>query len=185
MSNKRRPSRLDQYAAPLADMEAAGKTLAEMQSWLKGEGCSITLSALGSWLSRERSRRQQEKLLERIATGAQAVKDVESAFAKNPAPGLETITKLLRVFILQLSTQAEAQPELFDLVNPLMKSVMDFAKLELASKQTAMDERRLQLLEQKAAAFDRAQQTLEQAKQSKGGITPETLKRIESELKLL
>ena len=110
---------------------------------------------------------------------------MEQSFAENPAPELATISKLLRVFILQLSTQANVTPEIFEMVTPLMKSVTDFAKLELAGKQTAMDERKIVLMEKKAAAFDRAQQTLEQAKNSKGGITKETLHKIEQELKLL
>jgi transcriptional regulator with XRE-family HTH domain len=182
---KQRASKLDQFAEVLMGMDAEKKTLAEMQAWLKAEGCTVSPATLSSWLSGERSRRLQAKLLAQIATGARTVREVEAEFAKNPAPGLETITKMLRVFILQLSTQANVQPELFELVNPLMKSVMDFAKLELAGKQTAMDERRLQLLEKKADAYDRAQAALTAAKSSKGGITKETLARIESELKLL
>jgi len=45
--------------------------------------------------------------------------------------------------------------------------------------------RKLALLEKKAAAYDRAQAALAEAKQSKGGITPETMSKIEAELKLL
>lgn len=136
--SKQRASKLDQYAEVLMGMDAEKKTLAEMQAWLKAEGCTISPGALSSWLSGERSRRMQSALLAQIATGARTVKEVESEFAKHPAPGLETIAKMLRVFVLQLSTQANVQPELFELVTPLMKSVMDFAKLELAGKEFSL-----------------------------------------------
>jgi hypothetical protein len=54
-----------------------------------------------------------------------------------------------------------------------------------AASKLGLDERKIILLEKKAAAYDRAQAALDAAKKSKGGITPETLKRIETELKLL
>lgn len=58
-------------------------------------------------------------------------------------------------------------------------------KQDLNAKKVSVDERKLKLLETKAAAFDRAQAALTEAKNSKGGITPETLTRIERELNLL
>jgi hypothetical protein len=58
-------------------------------------------------------------------------------------------------------------------------------KADLSAKQVLLDERRLVLLEKKAAAYDRAQAAIAEARSSKGGITPETFKRIETELKLL
>lgn len=56
---------------------------------------------------------------------------------------------------------------------------------DLNVKKVALDERKLVLLEKKAAAYDRAQAALTEAKNSSGGITPETLTKIERELKLL
>lgn len=47
------------------------------------------------------------------------------------------------------------------------------------------EDRKIVLLEQKAAAYDRAQAAISEAKKSKGVITPETLRRIEEELRLL
>jgi len=51
-------------------------------------------------------------------------------------------------------------------------------------KKISIEHRKLVLLEKKAAAYDRAQEVLSHAKAS-GGITPETMRKIESELKLL
>lgn len=56
---------------------------------------------------------------------------------------------------------------------------------DLNIERTGLESRRIQLLEKKAAAYDRAQAALSEAKQSKGGITPETMTKIEQELKLL
>ena len=56
---------------------------------------------------------------------------------------------------------------------------------DLSAKKISMDARKLALLEQKAAAYDRAQAALAGAKESKGGITKETLRKIEAELNLL
>ena len=56
---------------------------------------------------------------------------------------------------------------------------------DLKAQQVHLDSRRLVLLEKKAAAYDRAQAALTAAKESKGGLTPETLRKIETELKLL
>lgn len=56
---------------------------------------------------------------------------------------------------------------------------------DLNVKRTNLEERRIALLEKKAAAYDRAQAALAEAKQSKGGITEETFRKVEAELKLL
>jgi hypothetical protein len=56
---------------------------------------------------------------------------------------------------------------------------------DLNVKKISLDERKLVILEKKAAAFDRAQELLTAAKTSKGGITKETIQKIEAELNLL
>jgi hypothetical protein len=56
---------------------------------------------------------------------------------------------------------------------------------DMRVKQVSLDERQVKLLEKRAAAGDRAQAAREQSKSSKGGITPETLRKIETELRLL
>lgn len=56
---------------------------------------------------------------------------------------------------------------------------------DLNVQKVDIEKRKLAILEKKAAAYDRAQAALEAAKKSKGGLTPETLKKIEQELNLL
>jgi DNA-binding phage protein len=168
MSNKRRPSRLDQYAAPLADMEVAGKTLAEMQAWLKDEGCAITLSALSSWLSRERDRRQQARLLDQIASGAQQVREVEKQFSKNPAPELDTLIKLQRVILLSLSTQAGTDPSTLELIGNSFRAVMDSEKLKLKRQELELNKEKFDHLKQMADKGERTDKVLSDAE-----LTPE------------
>ena len=52
-------------------------------------------------------------------------------------------------------------------------------------KKISVDREKLELLKKKSEAYDRAQAALTAAKTTKGGITKETLAKIESELKLL
>lgn len=186
---KSRASKLDRFASQLADLDAEKKTLAEMLAWLADEGCKVSASSLSVYLERLRSQRRQAALLAQIASGAQQSKEVEQQFAQNPAPQLETLIKLHRVIAMQLATQSVDHPELIEVANGLTKTVMDFAsaqtKADLKKQEIALADRRVKLLEQKADAYDRAQAALTEAKNSKGGITPETLKRIETELRLL
>lgn len=65
------------------------------------------------------------------------------------------------------------------------KAVQEEKKIGLRKAKLTQDDRKIILMEKKAEAYDRAQATLEAAKNSKGGITKETLQRIEQELNLL
>ena len=138
MSTKKRASKLDQYAAPLADMEAAGKTLAEMQAWLKEEGCTTSAGNLSAFLAAQRQSRLQSSLLAQIASGAQQCREVEAEFARHPAPELETLIKLQRVILLNLSTAANADPEMLELIGNSFKAVLTAEKLKLQREEVSL-----------------------------------------------
>lgn len=183
--SKKIESKLDQYAETLAQMESEKKTLAEIQAWLKEEGVVASPSTISRFLDSQRSSRLQEKLLARITTGSKLCQEVEAKFGTNPAPELETLIKLQRVLILNLSTQANADPEMMKLVSQSFGAVMDAERLRLKRGELDLNTRKVRLMEKKADAYDRAQAALNAAKSSKGGITKETLQRIEQELNLL
>jgi hypothetical protein len=82
--------------------------------------------------------------------------------------------------LIQAAAQIADSRRSLDLTEQIGKT-----KARLKEKDQNLDERRVVLLEKKAAAYDRAQAALKEARSSKGGITPETLKRIERELNLL
>mgnify|MGYP007071578106 CR=1 FL=1 len=181
---KSRPSKLDQYAAQIADLDTEKKTLAEICEWLAGEGCKVSPSSVSVYLERLRSQRRQAAVLAQITSGSRQSAEVEKQFAKNPAPQLETLIKLHRVIAMQLATQSVDHPELIEVANGLTKTVMDYAsgltKAEIEKQKLALSDRRVKLLEQKAAAFDKVKEAV-----NSGGLTPETLTKIERELKLL
>ena len=124
--NKQKKSKLDQFAGTLADMDAAKKTIAEIQAWLKDEGCVVSTGAISNYLSSLRQARLQSALLGQIAAGANQVREVEKQFSKNPAPELETLIKLHRVLIMKLSTAGNADPEFLKLADQLMRTAMEF-----------------------------------------------------------
>jgi hypothetical protein len=168
MSTKKRASKLDQYATVLAEMEAAGKTLVDMQAWLKQEGCTAALGSISAFLSHQRSQRLQSSLLQQIASGAQQCKEVEKQFGSNPAPEVDTLIKLHRVLILNLTTQGNANPELLDQVNALMKPVLDFAKLNLKREELDLSKEKFEHLKAMADKGERTDKVLSDAE-----LTPE------------
>jgi len=182
---KPRANKLDRYADQLAQLDAEKKTLSDICEWLAQEGCKASPSSVSVYLERLRSERRQAALLAQITSGARQCAEVEKQFGKNPPPELETLIKLQRVLILKLSTQANADPELMKLVSASFGSVMESERLKIKRSELELNSRKVVLMEKKAAAYDRAQAALTEAKNSKGGITPETLHRIETELRLL
>ena len=146
--SKQPKSKLDQYAAQLADMDQAvpRQTLEEITAWLAQEGCSVSLSTVGRYLESLRSQRRQAKVLADITSASNQCKAVEKLFGENPAPGLETIIKLIRVSIMQQATHAQDNPELLKLVDQLTNTVIQHVS---AQTKAAQKERELRLAEDK------------------------------------
>lgn len=136
-TTKSKGSKLDAFAAELLAWESAKPpvTLEAMRERLAQRGCSVSSGRLSDFLSAQRQQAQTEarmaKVLGSIASGAQTVQRVESEFAKNAPPELATLIRLLQVLIMELSTQAFADPALLELVASLMKPVLEFAKLDV------------------------------------------------------
>jgi DNA-binding Xre family transcriptional regulator len=127
-------------------------------------------------LSPEEARKH---LLERFAQAAKLCHEVQAMLRKEPGPELETIIHLHRLLVLKISTEAQGSPELLRLANLLIKPLMDWARLEEMRKER-------ELVEQKyrdQAALEQA--SLEKNKSAKSqALTPQTLERIEHELRL-
>lgn len=156
---KPRQNKLDRYAEQLDGwLGVENITLDQAVEKLRDLGCSSSRSAVGAWWDRRRSAQMQERLLGQIASGSQQCREVEAALNRSGAPELETLIKLHRVLILKLSTEANVNPEMIELVGGMMKPVMEFAKLEAKKVDQALDERRVKIMEQKAAQADEAKQ---------------------------
>jgi hypothetical protein len=158
---KARPSKLDRFGERLEEWFLAGKTLAQAQELLAAEGCAVSLGRLSEWWSSRQSVLLEDRLLGQIASGARQCREVEAQFAENPAPEFETLIRLHRVLILKLSTQGNAEPEMLELVNQMMKPVVQFARLQQVQAQIKLDERRVKLLEEKAKLADQAKGVME------------------------
>jgi hypothetical protein len=152
---KQKKSKLDQYAVTLLEMDAAKKTLPEILAWLKEEGVSVAPSTLSVYLESARSARLKQKLLGQITSGARQCREVEQEFAKNPAPELETLIKLHRVLILQLSTQGNTDPEFLKLSDQLTNTVLSCLS---AQTKAAFKEREIFLKETQALEAKKSEQ---------------------------
>lgn len=119
-----------------------------------------------------------EMLLERLGEGAKYCRQVEEQLLKHAGPELDTIMRLHRLIILKLSTRAEAQPELWDVLKDLMKPVMDWARLQESRKER-------EFAEQKYRDQVEAEQREENKRPEDSALSPKTLENIEFELKLL
>lgn len=140
--------------------------------------CTVQTQSQGPALSSKVAWQDtQQTLLDQIGAGAALCAEIERRLAGNPAPGLDTLIKLYRVIILKLSVEANVAPGLLKLVNDLMKPVIDWARLEEKRKEREFAElkHRDQLAQAAAEKAGRA---------SDKALTPETLKKIEHELKL-
>lgn len=179
---KQRASKLDLHAERLEEWFLGGKTLKEAQEELAMDGCQVSLGRLSVWWEQRQAQLQEEKLLEQIATGAHQVREVEAQFEKHPAPETEVIIKLFRVLIMKLSTQANVDPKMLELVAKLTKPTLDFSRLQAKLRELELAEQKYrdQVAERKAAI----QAELDRVK-SVGGLQTDTLEKIERELKLI
>ena len=122
----------------------------------------------------------QNRLLEQIAQSARVCERIETELRKHPAPELEMMIKLHRVFMLDLALKPDLSPEWLKLANALMKPALDWARLEEKRKDRELAEKKHR--DQLEAAKETRQKELAGAA---GGLTAETLRRIEQELNLL
>jgi hypothetical protein len=117
-------------------------------------------------------------LLEQLSRGALQCQEAERRLKGLQGPELETIIKLYRVLIMKFSLEAETAPELFKLAKDLMRPVMEWARLQEQRREHDFAEQKYR----DQQATQRAARTREEGGDA---LTPETLARIERELKLL
>ncbi len=179
---KARPSKLDPFAERLTEMLLAGKSLAEAQEQLRQDGCSVSLGRLSRWWADHQATLAEEQMLRDIATGAAQCQAVSAAFERHPAPELSMIIAQHRVLAMQFATRAHVDGSMIEMSERATKMALEFAKLEekRAERELAETKYRDEVRERKRML----QAEVDKAKTS-GGITPETLTRIENELKLL
>lgn len=146
---KARPNKLDQFAGRLDEWAAEGKTLAEIQAALKADGCAASLSSLSDYLARRRSEQLEGKLFEQIATGGRMNKELDAAYASNPAPDIEQLIRVSKTLIMSLQVQGAANPKLLALANSMQQTVLNYLsgrfKGELELKKLELAQERFQV----------------------------------------
>ncbi len=172
-------SKLNKHAAELEEwFEGEQITAKEAKERLAKLGCEISLGRLYEWWSERRARNQEERFLERIERGAGLCKRIEARFGKNPAPAIETLIKVQRVLLLNLSAKTEESPAVGRLIATLMKPLLDWSRIEQRKK-----EKEEELILRREEIEKRRG---EEERDGEGdGLRPETLQKIERELNLL
>ncbi len=126
--------------------------------------------------------RMREQLLNHISEGARHCAEIEREFGRNPPPELETLIKLHRLMVFQVSSQEGAKREAIGLITALMRPVMEWARLQEKRKERELSEQKYRdQVEAQKAALEREQA----AANAEGGLSPETLEKIERELRLM
>ena len=186
---KTRPSKLDPHAEKIREWELANRTLEQMAADLAALGCEVSLGRLSSYLARQRRERtlreSRTSLFGMIADGTKSNRELDKVFAENPAPELNRLVQVTKALVLDLKIQA-VQPDgtldaqKIEIASSLFREITEVLKLDAKRKDQELDERKIAVMEKKASAFDQVKAAVNQ-----GGITPETLTKIERELKLL
>jgi hypothetical protein len=147
---KGRKSKLDPHADRIAEWYRAepSLTLEDCCARLRALGCPVSTGRLSDYLAAQRAQALQDSLLAGIVSGSRMARQIDEAFAKNPPPELKTLVGLVKNLVLNLNVNGQADPALLDVANTMLKTVLEFARLEAKQADTALAERRLKLLEQ-------------------------------------
>lgn len=143
--SKAKKSKLDQFAERLDGWFGVDKkTIAEVQEQLKLDGCAVSSGRLSEWWKERQLEILNENLLKQITSGARQVKEVEAELRKNPAPQTDTLISLVRVLIMKFSTQANATPEMSEIVFNMLKPVIKWHELQVKEGVFNLDRQRFQ-----------------------------------------
>ena len=162
---KSRPNKLDPFAGRLKEWAAEGKTLQQMREALRSDGCSCSLSSLSDYLARQRQAAQEQEMFGLIASGGRMNKELDAAFASNPAPGIERLIEISKSLVMSLQVQGMANPDNLRLANSMQQTVLNFlsgeTRARIETRKLEQGERKLAILEAKAALGDSAKGVLE------------------------
>jgi len=162
---KARPNKLDPFAARIDDWEREGKTLAEMQADLREDGCKVALSSLSEFLARKRQELAEREMFAVIASGGKMNRELDAAFAANPAPEVERLIDISKTLIMTLQVNGRANPKLLALANGMQQTVLDYmsgkARAALEGEKLKQGERKLKLLEEAAERASKTEAVLD------------------------
>lgn len=158
---KRRASKLDGWEEKLTEWLGTERLrLADAQKRLAEQGCAVSLGRLSQWWEARQRERMRERLMGSIATGAKLNADLDAAFAKSPAPGMERIAELLKVLTLQLAVQGGTDPEMLGMVPALLRPVVDHMKVEQRDREIELAQEKFAFLKAKAEQAEKTEAVL-------------------------
>jgi len=164
--SKQKQSKLDQFAERLDEWELKGLTLDQIAGELHEAGCDVSCSRLSCYLARRREASLQERMFTSIATGGRMNRELDAAYAKNPAPAIEQLIRISKTLIMSLQVQGAADPKSLSLANAMQQTVLEYlsgkTKAELELRKLGLQERKVALLEKRAAQADAAEGVLKQ-----------------------
>lgn len=129
---KETPSKLDavaddlsQWLKPVPD-GGEGLTLFAARARLQERGISVCPSRISDWWKARKAKLDWTALMERVRSGSQLGRDLAAEFEANPAPEIETLIKVLQVFVAQqASNRDDFDP---DRIATLLRPIIDWAK---------------------------------------------------------
>ena len=155
--SKQVKSKLDQFTDRLdVWFGVEKKTIAQVQEQLRLDGCSVSSGRLSEWWTAREKVLTQRRVLGDITSGAEHCREIDQAFAKNPAPQLETVIKVFKVVIMQLATKGTAEPEFLKLADQLSRTAIEFIS---GQTKAAFKERELKIEEAKFSESKKDEQT--------------------------
>jgi hypothetical protein len=125
---KEKQSKLDPFEETLLEMDAAKKTLVQMQQWLSDHGVAISIPGISLFLTSRRRRRWQRQMLDKIASGAQQVEEAKTGLQTHGAPDLNILIKLSQLLIFQHTSKVVIDPEFSSQTRQLTKMVLSYIK---------------------------------------------------------
>lgn len=139
-------NKLDPYAARIADWVAEGMEQKVMREELRKDGLTVSASSLSVYISRMQDQADQERLFGLIATGGQMNAELDAAFKKNPAPGIDRLIQVTQSLVMSLQIKGVADPKLLSLANSMQQTVLNFVSGQTKAE---LEHRKLDLQEQK------------------------------------
>lgn len=177
--SKAKPSKLDAHTERLTEWFTDKKTLAWVRDQLDADGLQVSLSRLSEWWQCRQAQLRREAVSSMVDDYSEFIEAKLKAYDPNADPG-----KIRQFAIDELIKKGRATEDdalTLDAARMQLAEVTAKTRAKIEQAKIEQGARRIHLLEQKAA---NALALIEQAKTG-GGLTPETLEKIERELKLL
>jgi hypothetical protein len=126
--------------------------------------------------ARENREAPQEALLDLLEQGGAHLQRLEKLLATSRDPGLEALVSLHRRFVLGLCARTDDPKVMLQLAGSTMKLLLAWARIEEKRRDRDLAERKFNA-EQASRARD--------SQGASGGLAPETLEKIQGELRLI